>query len=393
MSLKKLKGIIKNNRVLYSPFWLFRSMEGIFYHLLWIFPINNKRVVFTSYFGRYYNDQPRAISDALKSNDEAEIVWLVKDPAKYSDEKVSFIKYSSLSGLIMLATARVWVDNCRKGYWLRKRKGQYYIQTWHAGIGCKQGEKDIEDFLPVNYRLNAINDSKMADCFIVNSRWCTDLIHKAFWFSGPTYEFGSPRLDSFFSNNATIDPKNYPNLDLINFKYILYGPTFRDDGYLGAYDLDYDKVLTFLQNKTGKKWKFLVRLHPNLSNNDSIVQYSENVINATKFNSLYDLLKICSIAITDYSSWMFDAGVIEKPVFLYASDYKRFTSKRGLYFDLTQMPYPFATTTDELIAQLTTFDYGLYLHVLEKFNKELGINETGKASQLTADLISQHLVK
>ena len=43
---------------------------------------------------------------------------------------------------------------------------------------------------------------------------------------------------------------------------VLYMPTFRDDGSLDAYNLDYSKLIHAFQNKFRKNVKILVRFHP-----------------------------------------------------------------------------------------------------------------------------------
>ena len=48
-----------------------------------------------------------------------------------------------------MATAKVWVFDCRQPEWLIKRKGCYYIQTWH-GTPLKKLVLDMEDVFMVN---------------------------------------------------------------------------------------------------------------------------------------------------------------------------------------------------------------------------------------------------
>ena len=93
------------------------------------FPIKNNKVVFSSYYGKYYSDNPMYLFEAMAQKDMGlDYVWLLCDEkAKINNARV--VKKGSVKSLYELATAKVWVDNCRKPLWTRKRKKQYYVQT------------------------------------------------------------------------------------------------------------------------------------------------------------------------------------------------------------------------------------------------------------------------
>ena len=119
-------------------------------YLCRLFPIENK-AVFMGFFGKSYSDNPRAIyEEMLNENIDMKYIWLMKeDSVKIPNAIV--VKPLSFRGLFHQATARLWIDNCRKSAWIVKRKGQYYIQTWHGGIGVKKAEKDTENVLSMEY--------------------------------------------------------------------------------------------------------------------------------------------------------------------------------------------------------------------------------------------------
>jgi len=243
----------------------------------------------------------------------------------------------------------------------------------------------------MNYLLNAKNDSKMADVFISNSDWCTSLYRKSFWYNGDIKEYGSPRLDDFLSNKPIMDEKIRANLLEKGIRYILYAPTFRDKGNVSVYKLDYAKLIDNIKRKFGGDWKVLVRLHPNISNRSDIIEYSSNVLDATKYENIYDLIKISDICISDYSSWIFEAGLINKMVFLYAEDISQYEADRGCYFELDKLPFPLAVSNEEMVHNINVFERKDYLDQLSKFNEKLGVHESGKASKLSAELILTHM--
>ncbi|MGZ1333968.1 CDP-glycerol glycerophosphotransferase family protein, partial [Lactobacillus delbrueckii subsp. bulgaricus] len=136
------------------------------------------------------------------------------------------VKYNTLRYLYEMATARVWVDNTRKQPHIVKRKGQFYIQTWHGGIFIKKIEKDAENVLDSEYVKTAINDSKNIDCFLTNSKWGENQIRRCFWYDGDIEITGSPRVDIIF-NCSESKKKEIRNSLGINVKdhILLYAPT------------------------------------------------------------------------------------------------------------------------------------------------------------------------
>ena len=74
-----------------------------------------KKVVFTSFGGRTYSDNPRAVSEALHVlMPEARIVWMFSDPEQKKGivpEYVECVDYSLTQHYLQIATAAVYVTN------------------------------------------------------------------------------------------------------------------------------------------------------------------------------------------------------------------------------------------------------------------------------------------
>ena len=134
---------------------------------------------------------------------DLDIVWIVKSDCKYIFPKeIRTVEIGTAKYYRELATAKVWVDNVRKDFHIRKRKRQYYIQTWHGLVPFKKIEKDTQSTLSDNYIKCAKNDSQMADIITSGCRERTTLIRRAFWYDGVIIEKGSPRSDIFFKHNS-----------------------------------------------------------------------------------------------------------------------------------------------------------------------------------------------
>ena len=92
--------------------------------------------------------------------------------------------------------------------------------------------------------------------------------------------------------------------------------------------------------------------------------------------------------ITDYSSIMFEAAFVKKPVFLYAPDRKEYIDgERGLLIDYDSLPFPIAETNTELYNQIDIFDEVEYKKSVTVFLERYGVHEDGHASERAADFI------
>ncbi|MFQ9037167.1 CDP-glycerol glycerophosphotransferase family protein [Hungatella sp.] len=163
------------NKIISMIFYLFR-----------VFPINNNKIVIASFGGKGYGSEGKAIADRLmEARNDLDIVWLVRNPDEKLPKDIRGIKFASIKAIYEQVTAKVWIDNRRKPGYVRKRRGQYYIHTWHGGGPClKWVEKDASDTLPREYIEYAINDSKMANLMVSGSDWRTKNMRDSFWYDG-----------------------------------------------------------------------------------------------------------------------------------------------------------------------------------------------------------------
>lgn len=357
-----------------------------FLRLLGLLPIKKNKVLFISYYGLSYSDNPAAISRWIEMNaPELDIVWAFQGDPPHP-QKIRTVSTSSLRYIYELATAKVWVDNCRKRAWMVKRKGQRYMQTWHGGVPLKMVEKDVQEQLPDIYIRNAINDSKMIDVMLAECVWRADNYRKAFWYDGEIMCEGLPRSDVFYINHDSLQKsvRTYFNLPE-DANIVLYAPTFRQDGNLDYLQFDYDVILQALNERFDGEWYLLLRLHPNNADKQDLVCYSEYVLNGSKYPDMNELLCGCQVLITDYSGCIFDAMHIGMPLLIYAPDLQRYTSEdRPLYFDITSLPAPYAETQNELLDNIRKFDYKKYIEETNTFNENLGYCGDGHATEEAA---------
>jgi CDP-glycerol glycerophosphotransferase len=272
---------------------------------------------------------------------------------------------------------------------VRKRKGQYYIQIWHGGLGLKKVEKAAQDKLPPIYVKNAIQDSRMADLFAAESEWTYEYYRTDFWYDGEILELGSPRNDIIINKNAGLKEKvfEYFGIDQTR-KLVLYAPTFRADYSNDAYSLDFHRLKHSCEQKFGGNFSVLVRLHPNIVKNCDQMNFDNvDVINASFYPDMQELLSVSDAVISDYSSLMFDFALSMKPCFQFATDIDEYKKDRDFYFEIDNLPFVLAKNNDELEQGILDFDEEKYKSELASFYESVGMVLDGTASLRCSEII------
>lgn len=120
----------------------------LIYYIFRVFPIKKNKVVVSCYDGKGYGDHGKYICNELLTRDaDLEIVWPSGNPEDVFPAGVRPVKFRSIRAVYEQVTAKIWIDNKRKKDFVRKRKGQYYIQVWHGGLGIKKVEMDAQGIL------------------------------------------------------------------------------------------------------------------------------------------------------------------------------------------------------------------------------------------------------
>lgn len=349
-------------------------------------PIRNNKIFLYSYYGSQYGCSPKYISEYIVKNypDKYDVVWAFNNIESKKDiEGIRKVKTMSLKYFYELCTSKVVITNFRTTEMFKKRKNQYYIQTWHSSLRLKQIEKDAEDTLPKHYIEMAKVDSKKLDLLMSGCKFSTDIFKQAFWYDGEIFEFGTPRNDILFRNDMDLRNKIKEKLKIDKRKrIILYAPTFRKNNNLDVYNIDYSKIINKLKEKFEGDWIFLVKLHPHLISKSNELVYGENVLDVTKYDDIQELLSISDVLISDYSSLMFDFGLTKRPCFLYVPDlYDYIKSDRKLYFNINELPFIPVRSNDELAREITNFDDIKYEKDLANFFDKTGSFEEGKCCE------------
>ena len=361
-----------------------------------IFKINNKKIVFDNFNGKGFGCNPKYIAlELIKENVDCKMVWLVNDINTEMPKQIKKVKYGSIKSYYELATAKVWIDNVRNSKGVKKKKGQFYIQTWHGSIGFKKVEAEVENLLSKEYVKCAKIDAKNTDLMISDSTFLTNVFKRSFWYDGTIEETGFPRDDILNTCPADIRKKvyDYYNIDYSK-KIILYAPTFRKNTNLDVITFDYEKCCKIISEKFKEDFVFCIRLHPNDAKKTEVFLKNKNVINMTEYPDIQEIIAASDIEITDYSSIAFDMAKVSKPVFLFCKDYKEYMSKeRDLLFDINKTIFPLSITEEELYDSINNFEILEYQKKCEEFfeREEIKYIKTNKASYNVVQIIKKYI--
>ena len=361
-----------------------------------IFKINNKKIVFDNFNGKGFGCNPKYIAtELIKENVDCDMVWLVNDMNTEMPKEIRKVKYGSFKSYYELTTAKIWIDNVRNYKGIPKKKKQFYIQTWHASIGFKKCEADIEKLLPEQYVKEAKNDGQITDLMISDSNFVTNVFKSSFWYNGKIEQIGLPRNDILNELPEKIKKKVYDYFKIeYSKKIVIYAPTFRKEEKEDYIKFDYHKCCKILSEKFGGEFVLLIRLHPNDVEHAKQIKEDEFVKNATLYPDIQELLAVSEVGITDYSSVAFDLAIVGKPVFLLCKDYENFIKKeRDLFFDMKELPFSLNLTEEELYKSIQEFSIDEYNKICAEFYDRDDIKpvKTSQASYKIVQIIKEKI--
>ncbi|MGE4283584.1 MAG: CDP-glycerol glycerophosphotransferase family protein [Clostridia bacterium] len=384
-----IKGL--KSKILFTGIYYFQRMIQI------IFGIETRKVVFISFVGKSYSDNPRAISEKLHvMAPDYEIVWLfndLKSKEKIVPKYVKCVKNNSIKAIYELATAGIWVDNFEKPLWTIKSEKQIYIQTYHGDRGFK---KVLYDAWPNGRRPHPVLEEKICDYAVTGSEYGESTFKTAMHYNGQFIKAGSPRCDKLLLNDPIEIDSIKSRLKISSEKHILlYAPTFRQKTSVSKelqeiQGINISSTLEKLNEITGNEWVLLVRAH---AASCGLKGFEDNpvVYDVTYYEDMADLLLISDILITDYSSSAGDFVLLRRPCFLFQDDYEEYLKHdRTLCFKIAESPYLVAKNQEELNNLINAFPYYDYIKNCEEVLDFYGAYEKGIASEAVCRIILDH---
>ncbi|MBR3978634.1 MAG: CDP-glycerol glycerophosphotransferase family protein [Oscillospiraceae bacterium] len=354
--------------------------------------VNNRIFIMTYDF--QYSCNPAAIAaELIRRELPVEIYWAVKKESNLEEfpPEIKTVPYRSYTMYQVQATAKIWIDNAFNCIWddMPKKKTQYYFNTWHGSMGIKRLTSNSNKlWLHRSKRAN-----KRTDFMISNSQFENDVYTGTFWPNVPTLLYGHPRNDMLFHPEAFSAYRREicQLFDIsVDDRIMLYAPTFRDDGDLSCFDVDYAALKQTLEQRFGGNWVIFVRLHYKNRKRDETFD-KPWLKDGGIIPDMQKLLAVADAGITDYSSWAYDYLLTRRPLFLYAPDLEKYDSDRGFYYPLETTPFPVSKSNEQLQQSILNLDTEKYLKNCEAFLKEKGCVEDGHAAQRVVDQIVKQM--
>lgn len=354
-------------------------------------PIKQNSIVFESFRGDFYTDNPKYIYEYLLKNygDNFEYVWVINDKRTKIPGNPKKVKRLTLEYYHTMATSKYWVLNGRQHSSLLKRDEQVLLETWH-GTPLKKLGLDLENLYSGSpkYQKRVDKDSKNWDYLVSPNKYTTNILKRCFAYDGEMLETGYPRNDILSNADEKLADEIKAKLNLPkDKKIILYAPTWRDDEFFeaGQYKFTLKLDLKRMQEELSDEYIILTRLHYFIANNLDLSDYKGFAFDESKYDDIAELYLISDILITDYSSVFFDYANLKRPMLFYTYDLDSYGDViRGFYFDMeNNVPGPLLFTTEEVIDSIKNIEKinEQYREKYEEFYKTFCSLEKGDASR------------
>ncbi|ARB40954.1 CDP-glycerol:glycerophosphate glycerophosphotransferase [Mammaliicoccus sciuri] len=393
---RHVKNIVQNNKMKNrSKYQLLDKEESV----------DSNTIVFESFGGKNYSDSPKYIYEYMQKNyPKLNYIWVFNKPDKNviigNAEKV---KKGSKEYYDAYSKAKFWVSNARLPLYLNKKENQIYIQTWH-GTPLKRLANDMKvvrmpGTTTANYKKNFYAETSRWDYLVSPNRYSTNIFKTAFWMDEErTWEIGYPRNDVLVNRSDDQEYINQIKKDLNlpeGKKVIMYAPTWRDDEFVkkGQYLFDLKINLENLQKELGENHVILLRMHYLIANALDLNGYEDFAIDVSNYSDISELYLISDALITDYSSVMFDFGILKRPQYFFAYDIEKYDKGlRGFYMDyMNDLPGEIITDEFKLAEELKNIDEHKekYKDKIEKFYEKFCSLEKGQSSKFIGDFINE----
>ncbi|MDI3233654.1 CDP-glycerol glycerophosphotransferase family protein [Exiguobacterium antarcticum] len=374
----------------------------LLYRLFQKLPIQKNLVVFESFLGRGYSDNPKALYLKLREqHPELKLVWIfAKEPT--ADVKAScpdWVLRNSPKYYYCMARARYWIFNTRQPLSLKKRRTTTYLQTWHGTplkrLGLDMEEVHMAGTTTEQYKKNFYQQAQEWDCLLSPNTYSSEIFKRAFGFSGTLLESGYPRNDLLYAPDRDQQAETIKRkLDVpANKKVILYAPTWRDDEFVtkGQYRFNLQLDLQQMQERLGQDYIVLLRMHYLIAEHLDLDAYAGFAYDVSSYGDIAELYLISDLLITDYSSVFFDYAHLNRPMLFFTYDLERYASVlRGFYFDFEAVvPGPLLKESNQVIDYIAdiTANSKQYADKYTTFQERFCSLDDGKASQRVIDAL------
>ncbi|HEY3504765.1 MAG TPA: CDP-glycerol:glycerophosphate glycerophosphotransferase [Actinocatenispora sp.] len=322
-------------------------------------PVDENLALYCAYWGRGYACNPKAIYEkARELAPGVRGVWVVTaEGAASLPAGVEYVVQDTPAFYRALARAKYLVNNNNFGNYLVKRPGTVFVQTHHGTPLKSMGVDERRHPLTPATRHNSVK-SLLKRCAawdydVSSNAYSTTVWHKAYPCDFTTLEYGYPRNDVLVNTSPEQVAQLRARLGIgPDETVVLYAPTHRE--YQSEYRplFDPDAFVAAL----GPRHRLLLRAHYFYAGGTGhTAGGSPAVMDVSDYPVVEELYLVADVLVTDYSSVMFDYGVLDRPIVIYAPDWHVYRDTRGAYFNLAAAPPGlFVRDYDELVEAFRT---------------------------------------
>ena len=351
-------------------------------------PVKKNLVILATNRSAELEGNLKALNDELSKYSHFETLIYLKQ------DKVSNMRLMKMYYHFARAKYIILDDYYRQLYGCKFNKETEIIQVWHACGAFKkfgfsaigQGESNTLSF---ETRAHQHYTKVITSAKEINKHYA-----EAFNISEEkVLNLGVPRtdriLDADYREFIRLQlEKDYPQLK--GKKVITYAPTFRGspkDRKNFKCKLDY----TRLMDELGEDYVLVLKLHPVV--NEKCVQipeqYQHQILNLTRYKEMNDVLIVTDILITDYSSVIFEYGLLERPMLLFAYDLEEYVDERNFYYNYEELvPGPIVYTNDDLIQIIKNNQFDI--EQIKAFKQKFFDDTDGKSTKRFVEYLINH---
>lgn len=318
---------------------------------------------------------------------------------KYDGDKVRFCKTKphkfkdSLTVIKLLLTSKVIItDDCidflRN---IRLKDEQKLIQVWYTGGAFRRFGLDNPR---LTSRLDEYKVHSQYSAVCVSSEYVRQFYAHAFGVDMdiiiPT---GTPRSDVLVNDAKIIEKKKeitFKHPLLKDKKVYVYFPTFREeDGHVCNFDpkIDWDK----LNDELDDDEVFVLSRHSFMKQEYLKGRFYPRVKDYTD-DPTPELLAVADVVITDYSTIVFDASLLDKSMVFYVPDFDKYKANLYLKYDKA-LPGEIVKDSSELLSALRRAVDKDNAEYLNDFKIKEMQQCDGKATKRVIELINKYMAE
>lgn len=201
---------------------------------------------------------------------------------------------------------------------------------------------------------------------------------------------GVPRTDDFFQDEHKVVIREkiyneYPQLK--DKKVILFAPTFRGHG-AGTANYPFEKFdAKKVLEQLGEEYVIIIKHHPFVERKHPVdSSVSDRVLDLSSESEINDLLFVTDVLITDYSSVIFEASLLDIPMLFYAFDLEDYVVNRDFYYPFKKfVPGKIVRNVEQICNAIVNQDYEL--QKVKAFKHRFFDHLDGKSSERVAEFI------